>query len=121
MFSSFIQAGFECSSHKRRDGRRLDLVSATQHDRFLTEDYQRLREMGITTAREGLRWNVIERTPGAYDFATVLPVLQAANRAGIEVIWDLFHFGWPDHLDIFDAAWVNSFRELALRFAQLLK
>ena len=27
-FASFFQAGFECSSHKRPDGVRLDLVDA---------------------------------------------------------------------------------------------
>lgn len=121
MFSSFIQAGFECSTHRRRDGRRLDLVSNTLHDRFIREDYARLRDFGILTAREGLRWHLIESTPSVYDFSSALPVLNAANEAGIQVIWDLFHFGWPDHLDIFDPTWVNSFSELAFRFASLWK
>jgi len=121
MFSSFIQAGFECSSHRRRDGKRLDVVSSTSHERFIKEDYQRLQAAGLLTAREGLRWHLIESSPSVYDFSSVVPFIGAANRAGIEVIWDLFHFGWPDHLDIFDPAWVNSFAELALRFAQLWK
>ncbi len=121
MFSGFIQAGFECSSHKRKDGRRLDLVSSTFHDRFVKEDYERLLAAGIFTAREGLRWHLIERTPAVYDFSSALPLIRAANNSGIQVIWDLFHFGWPDHLDIFDAAWVNSFSELALRFARIWK
>ncbi|KJB90331.1 hypothetical protein N826_04405 [Skermanella aerolata KACC 11604] len=37
-FNSFFMAGFECSAHRRRDRRRLDLIAATDHDRFVTAD-----------------------------------------------------------------------------------
>lgn len=119
MFSSFIQAGFECSSHKLRSGRRLDLIASTLHDRFIRQDYQRLKSLGIRTAREGLRWHLIEATPGNYDFSSLLPMLRASQEEGIQVIWDIFHFGWPDHLNIFDAGWTDSLAELAARFAAL--
>ena len=33
LFDSFFGAGFECSSHRRRDGHQLDLIAATGHDR----------------------------------------------------------------------------------------
>ncbi|HLJ13649.1 MAG TPA: glycosyltransferase [Bryobacteraceae bacterium] len=121
IFSSFFQAGFECSTHKLKSGRRLDLIASTRHDRFLRQDYARLREVGIRTAREGLRWHLIENNPGHYDFSSVVPFLKAAHETGIQIVWDLFHFGWPDHLDIFDARWVTSFVDLALHFARLLK
>ena len=39
-FASFFQAGFECSSHRRRDGVRLDLIRATGHDRHVLRDYR---------------------------------------------------------------------------------
>ncbi len=32
LFQSFFIGGFECATHRRRDGRRLDLLAATQHD-----------------------------------------------------------------------------------------
>jgi hypothetical protein len=35
------------------------------------------------------------------------------------VIWDLFHFGWPDHLDIFTHEWQESFGIFAGKFARL--
>jgi beta-glucosidase/6-phospho-beta-glucosidase/beta-galactosidase len=121
MFASFIQAGFECSSHKLRNGTRLDLTASTRHDRFVREDYERMKSLGIRTAREGVRWHLVEPVRGKYDFSSLLPMIEAANDAGIQVIWDLFHFGWPDHLDIFDAGWTDSFADLAFQFAVLWK
>lgn len=121
MFSSFIQAGFECSSHKLITGRRLDLIASTRHDVFVRQDYQRLKDAGVLTAREGLRWHLIEASPGKYEFSSLLPMIEAANRAGIQVIWDIFHFGWPDHLNIFDDSWTKSLADLAFEFSVLWK
>jgi hypothetical protein len=32
LFQSWFIGGFECSTHRRRDGRRLDLLASTCHD-----------------------------------------------------------------------------------------
>ncbi len=121
LFRSFWQAGFECSTHVLKTARRLDLVASTQHDLFADRDFARLKSAGILTAREGLRWHLVERQPGKYDFSSVLPVLDAAQREGIQIIWDLFHFGWPAHLNIFEPAWINSLSGLASAFGRLLR
>ena len=42
-FASFFQAGFECSSHRRRDGVRLDLIRATVHDRHVARRLSAVR------------------------------------------------------------------------------
>ncbi len=118
-FRSFFIAGFECSTHRLRSGRRLDLIAATAHDRIAAADYARLRQVGIRVAREGVRWHRIETAPGHYDFSSVLPMLRAAREAGIQVIWDLFHYGWPDGLDIFRPEFVDRFAAFARAFAQL--
>ena len=97
-FAGFFQAGFECSSHRRRDGVRLDLIRATGHDRHVLQDYRQLRSLGFATIRDGLRWHLIEKSPGNYDWSSWLPALEAAERTGVEVIWDLFHYGSPDHV-----------------------
>ena len=47
LFRSFILGGFECSSHRRADGRRLDLIAGTRHDVMVLNDYQQLAEHGI--------------------------------------------------------------------------
>lgn len=38
-FRSFVMGGFEGSSHRRADGRQLDLIGATRHDTFALQDY----------------------------------------------------------------------------------
>jgi beta-glucosidase/6-phospho-beta-glucosidase/beta-galactosidase len=109
MFSSFWMAGFESSCHINRHRRRLDMIAATQHDRFADEDYARLRELGITAARDTVRWHLIERPGGNFDFSSLDPMLAAAQRQGVQIIWDLCHYGWPDDLDIFEPEFVDRF------------
>jgi hypothetical protein len=121
LFSSFLQGGFECSTHRLKSGRRLDLIAATEHDRFALSDYRRLRELGITTVREGIRWHLVERQPHRFDFASVIPLLEAGLEAGVEQIFDLFHFGWPDHLNVFSDDFSSSFAELAFAWTRLLQ
>ena len=111
--------GFECSTHRLRTGRRLDVVGATAHDRFALEDYRRLADVGMKTARDGLRWHLIERRPGTYDFSGVLPMLEAAREAGVQVIWDVLHYGWPDDLDIFSDDFVARFADFAAAFVDV--
>jgi hypothetical protein len=98
-FQSFFMAGFECSSHRRPDGVRLDLLDSTGHAALAAEDYRACAAHGLLTARDGLRWHLIEQVPGRYDWSSWLPMLEAAAQVGIEVIWDLLHYGSPDHLD----------------------
>jgi len=100
----------------------LDLLAATQHHTppQVLADYQRLHAQGILTVREGLRWHLIETKPGVYDFSSVRPMLAAAQATGIQIIWDLFHYGWPDDLDIFAPAFVDRFASLTRAFTQVL-
>ncbi|MES2137320.1 MAG: beta-glucosidase [Pseudomonadota bacterium] len=113
-FASFFQAGFECSSHRRRDGVRLDLIRATGHDKHVLQDYRQCKELGFGTVRDGLRWHLIEKSPGNYDWSSWLPALEAAEQAGLQVIWDLFHYGSPDHVDQAARDFPDRFTEFAL-------
>jgi hypothetical protein len=121
MFKSFLMGGFECSSHRRHDGVRLDLLAASGHDRFAASDYARLASLGIRTVRDGLRWHLIERSPGRYDWSSALPMLGAARRSGTQVIWDLCHYGWPDDIDIWSSAFVDRFVGFAAAAARLIR
>lgn len=119
LFRSFFLGGFECSTHRNMSRRRLDMIAATHHDMLAYEDYAQLAEHGIRTARDGVRWHLVETTPGTYDWSSVLPMLRAAERAGCQVIWDLCHYGWPDDLDVFGAAFVDRFARYAAAFTRL--
>ncbi|SPE51796.1 Beta-glucosidase/6-phospho-beta-glucosidase/beta-galactosidase [Verrucomicrobia bacterium] len=119
-FNSFFAAGFECSTHRLRSGTRLDMIAATQHDKFAHLDYQRLQQAGLRVAREGVRWHLVEAVPGRYDFSSVLPIVRAARAADVQVIWDLCHFGWPDHLDLFQPEFRSSLAHYGAAFAEWL-
>ena len=120
LWPSFFAAGFECSWFRRRSGRLLDLVAATEHDRFARLDYGRLAQQGICVAREGLRWPLVESRPGHYDFSGALPMVRAARSSGVRVIWDLCHFGWPEHLDLFKPEFAAALADYGAAFAQWL-
>lgn len=113
-FAGFFQAGFECSSHRRRDGVRLDLIRATSHDKHVLRDYRLCKDLGFDTVRDGLRWHLIEKAPGRYDWSSWVPMLEAAEAVGLQMIWDLFHYGSPDHVDQSADDFPERFTEFAL-------
>jgi hypothetical protein len=121
LFQSFFIGGFECSTHRRADGKRLDLIASTQHDTSARSDYLTLAEHGIRTVRDGLRWPLIETTPGLYDWSSFLPMLNAARDAGTQVIWDLCHWGWPDDIEIWSPAFETRFAAFARAVAQIVR
>ncbi len=121
VFDSFFMGGFDCSTMRRGDGRRLDLLGSTQHDRLVDDDYRVLQQHGIRSFRDGLRWHLIETRPGHYDWSSFLPMLRAANAAGGQVIWDLCHYGWPDDLEIWRPAFVERFAAFAGAVARLVR
>jgi hypothetical protein len=113
-FESFFQGGFECSSHRRKDGVRLDLIKATGHDKHALRDYRVLKELGFSTIRDGLRWHLIGKSPGRYDWSSWLPMLEAAEEVGVQIIWDLFHYGSPDCVDQAAPDFADRFTDFAL-------
>jgi beta-glucosidase/6-phospho-beta-glucosidase/beta-galactosidase len=118
LFRSFWCGGFECSCHINSLGECLDMTSALNHDTCAAEDYRLLRELGIATARDGLRWRSIDRA-GRYDWSSWIPMLDAARAAGVQVIWDLCHYGWPADLDIFSDEFVSRFARFTREAARL--
>lgn len=121
LFRSYFLAGFECSSQRRRDGRRLDLLASTRHDELVEADYRQVLAHGMRAARDGLRWHRIETAPGRYDWSSFLPMLQAARRQGVQVVWDLCHYGVPPGLDIWGAGFVERFARFAAAAARLIR
>jgi len=121
LFDSFFAGGFECSSHRRHDGRRLDLLAATGHDRHARADYAAMRAHGLRTVRDGLRWHLIEPAAGRRDWSSFLPMLQAATDEGLQPVWDLCHYGWPDDVDIWRPAFVDRFAAFAGAVARLVR
>lgn len=115
LFRGFFLGGFECSCQKLQSGRRLDLLRSTRHDEFADVDYQRMRAIGMTACREGVSW--VDAARDGLDFSSVSSRIRAARRHGVEVLWDLMHFGWPDDVDLFSPAFIAQFGRYARAFA----
>jgi beta-glucosidase/6-phospho-beta-glucosidase/beta-galactosidase len=120
IFRSFWMGGFESACHINEAGIRLDMLRTTQHDRFVAEDYAALRKLRIGTVRDTIRWHRVEAVPRSYDFTSVDPYLDAANATGVEVIWDLLHYGWPDGLDVYSPEFVERFAAFCAAVARHL-
>jgi beta-glucosidase/6-phospho-beta-glucosidase/beta-galactosidase len=110
IFDSFWIGGFEAATHINEAGKRLDMIAATEHDVQVDEDYARLRNVGIHTVRDAVRWHLIERN-GTFDFSSLAPMVVAAERHGMQVMWTLLHYGVPDDVDVFSP-------DFPLRFAR---
>jgi beta-glucosidase/6-phospho-beta-glucosidase/beta-galactosidase len=120
-FNGFLMGGFECSTHRDNRGRRLDLIASTRHEEFAEADYRRLLDLNIKTCRDGLRWHLIELEPFRYDFKSLEKQIEAARRTGIEVVWDFFHYGYPDDIDIFTTQFVERFESFCQAATAYLK
>ncbi len=121
MFRTFLQAGFECSTHKQGTGRRLDLLASTKHDLLAYEDYKRLQSFGISTVRVGARWHLIEEVPGEYNFHSLGMLFDAAEKTGTEILLDLLHFGWPEHVDVFSPSFAGAFQRFVHQVTRFVK
>ncbi len=113
--------GFECATHLRRDRTRIDVTARTAHDVSCAQDYKLLASAGIRTVRDGLRWHLIEATAGEYDWSSFLPMLHAAHETGTQVLWDLCHWGVPEHIDLFSPEFPSRFAAFAAAAAALIR
>ncbi len=120
LFDSFWMAGFESSSHITKAGVRLDMIESTQHNQFVVEDYRLLREFGFGTIRDAVRWHLIDRG-SRYDFSSLAPMVEAAQKESVQVIWDICHYGWPDGVDILSPAFVDRFERFCGAIARFMK
>lgn len=121
LFRSFWMAGFESATHITDCSERLDMLAATQHDQLVDEDYARLRTVGIRTARDTMRWHLIERATGRFDFSSVRPFVEAARRHDVQVIWDLLHYGTPCGVELHDPAFPQRLAAFAHAAATFLR
>lgn len=119
LFRSFWLAGFESACHINRQGRRLDLVCATQHDRELEADYARIRELGFGAVRESVRWHLVDHG-SSFDFSTVRPMLEAARRQDVQILWTLCHYGWPEDVSLLSEGFVERFARYCGAMARMV-
>lgn len=121
LFNTFLMGGYECADHINRSGERVNLLKETQHDIRVFEDYGALASLGIKTVREGICWSSVETAPGVFDFSEIHNRMRAAEEFGIQQIWDLIHFGYPDGIYPTHAHFCDRFVRLCEAFAVFYK
>lgn len=120
-FQSFWWGGYECTDQLNCFGNRVDFLPLTGHLQLLEEDYAALKQFQIGTVREGIRWAFVEKTPYQYDFSTVKTMLAAGRRHGIQQVWDLCHFGYPDDLTPLHPLFARRFAALCRAFVDFYR
>src|SRR5690606_25830137 len=120
-FKSYFMGGFECADHINRSGDRINLLRETQHDIRVEQDYKLLAEMNILVVREGICWSEVEVSENIFDFIEVLNRMKAAEKFGIQQIWDLIHFGYPDGIWPTHPKFCERFTNLCRAFANFYK
>ncbi|GAB3255811.1 hypothetical protein GCM10027347_17210 [Larkinella harenae] len=120
-FRSFWWAGYECTDQLNCYGNRVDFLSLTGHLHLLQEDYHQLSRFHIRTVREGIRWSQVEKTAYQYDWSVVETMLVTGRRAGIQQVWDLCHFGYPDDLTPLHPMFARRFAALCRAFVRFYR
>ena len=120
-FQSFWMAGYECTDQLNAFGHRVDFLTLTGHSQLVDEDYRDIQTFGITTVREGIRWSQVEKTPYQYDWGPVRALLAAGQRRGVQQVWDLCHFGYPDDLTPLHPLFARRFAALCRAFVDFYR
>lgn len=118
MFNSFFLAGFEGSTGYNKSGDWFDQVVSTGHDRTAATDYRDIARVGLRAARETVRWPLVDKGRGHYDFSSIYPFLEAARCHDVQVIWDLFHYGYPRDVDLFSENFPDRFADYCYAIAR---
>lgn len=120
-FNTFFMAGYECTYAKIEGNKRLDILLETKHEEYIHKDYDLIKDIGITTVREGLAWSQIDKGNNVYDFSRFELIMQTAKEEGIQQIWDLNHFDYPEYLDPFSDKFVKQFAEYSKHVITLIR
>jgi hypothetical protein len=120
-FHSFWMGGYECTDKLNCFGNRVDFLTITAHLQYLQEDYRSLSIFNIKTVREGIRWSRVERSPYEYDWTDVGKMIRIAKESGIQQVWDLCHFGFPDDLTPLHPMFARRFAAMCRAFVRFYR
>jgi beta-glucosidase/6-phospho-beta-glucosidase/beta-galactosidase len=119
-FASFWMGGYEGADHINGGGQALDMVRDSGHLDSLDDDYAAAASMGIRTVRESIGWRLAEPARGRYDLERTMRIARAAQRHGMQVLWNLMHYGTPADVSLFDDDLIDRFASFAAAVADRL-
>lgn len=97
---------------------RQDEVRLIRHDEFLEVDYQLLVEAGCVGVRDAAWWYVSHPAPGIFNWSWLDRVVTAAEKYNLKLYLDLWHYGYPDWLDILSPEAPNHLADFARQIAR---
>lgn len=121
-FQDFWMGGYEGADHVNGWGMPLDANVRNGHGARLAEDYAALGPLGIRVVRESIGWRLIDRA-GDEGFRALARQAHLAAAHGLQVVWTLMHYGWPDRLDPFERPdeFVDAFAAYCRRVAETVQ
>lgn len=103
---------------------RQDEVALIRHDEMLDHDFELMASIGCKGVRDAARWYLSHPAPQVYDWRWLDRVVATAAKYNQHLYLDLWHYGYPDWLDIMSPEAPDHFadfaREIALRYPQLV-
>ena len=120
-FETFWMAGFECTDKLNAFGSRVDFLTLTGHLQQIRQDYRNLAPFNIRTVREGIRWSQVEKSPYNYDWSAVKLMLKQGRALGVQQVWDLCHFGYPDDLTPLHPMFARRFAAMCRAFVEFYR
>ncbi len=120
-FHSFWMGGYECTDQLNAFGKRVDFLNVTGHLQMLQKDYELLKPYNIRTVREGIRWSQVETIPYQYNWSTVETMIKCGKASGIQQVWDICHFGFPDDLTPLHPQFARRFASVCRSFVQFYR
>jgi protoporphyrinogen oxidase/glycosyltransferase involved in cell wall biosynthesis len=121
LFRSFWMGGYEGADHVNGAGVQVDVHAANAHHARLDADYALLEPLGLRTVRESIGWRTFEAMAPRTAEARLLAQARAAQRAGLQVIWTLHHYGVPNGVDLFSPDLAERFADFCARVARVLR
>ena len=103
---------------KKKSLYRQDEVNLIRHDEFLDIDYQLMVSAGCVGIRDAARWYISNPAPGVYDWTWLDQVVTAAERHQLKLYLDLWHYGYPDWMDILSPEAPLQFADFASQIAR---
>ncbi|RYZ05792.1 MAG: glycosyltransferase, partial [Comamonadaceae bacterium] len=113
--------GYEGADHVNGSGVQVDIHAANAHHARIDADYALLAPLGIRTIRESIGWRAFDALAPQEAERRLLVRAHAAQRAGLQVIWTLQHYGVPDGVDLFGADLAERFADFCGRVARILR
>ena len=117
-FRSFWIGGFEGADHVNAAGQKLDMSVASGHYDRLERDHLDAAALGFHTLRESIGWRLAEPLPRRFDWLRLKRIARAADRAGVQVLWTLMHYGTPPDLDLHTDTLIERFAAFAAAAAR---